>query len=347
MFTQSQLDSQPSFPSTNPPSPVPPGPVPAPAPRQAGDIPDPPLNSAGSSGNKGKAVFEIVTDRIIALLEQGTVPWRADWVRAATQPISFSTGKPYRGINHFLLSMLAHVNGYASPYWLTFNQVRERGGKVRKGEKGSPCFFWKVYDRSDSDQPGEDGAEDSKSKRRFVARYFVVFNVEQCEQLDYPKPALPDPATCGANAIATAEQIVCGYHGPTIETKGLRPCYQPLTDTVQMPERRMFFTPEGYYATLFHELSHSTGHASRLERFTEAPAPFGSADYSREELIAELGAAFLCSEAGIAPPVIENQAAYLAGWLKALKADRRAIVVAAAQAERAADLILNRIPQED
>jgi antirestriction protein ArdC len=113
-----------------------------------------------------------------------------------------------------------------------------------------------------------------------------------------------------------------------------------MRDTVVMPARELFFSPEGYYATLFHEMTHSTGHKSRLDRKVEAPAPFGSPDYSREELVAELGASFLCSEAGIAPPVIENQAAYLAGWLKVLKADKRAIVVAAAQAEKAADYIL-------
>jgi antirestriction protein ArdC len=258
--------------------------------------------------------------------------------------MSLATGKHYRGINHFLLSMISQMSGYPSPYWLTFKQVGERGGKVRKGQKGSPCFFWKVYDAGGGDR-NEDTATDGK--KRFVARYYTVFNVAQCDGLEFPQPALPDPTTSGANPIAEAERIVAGYHGPSIETKGLRPCYLPLTDTVEMPERNMFFSPEGYYATLFHECVHSTGHVSRLGRIVESPAPFGSADYSREELVAELGAAFLCSEAGIAPPVLENQAAYLAGWLKVLKTDRRAIVVAAAQAEKAADLILNRALQED
>jgi antirestriction protein ArdC len=335
-------NSQPTT-TTFPFTPEPLGPVPAPSPHQVGGIPVPPLSAAGGSkarGQKGGTVFDVVTDRIISLMEQGTAPWRASWVSTAGKPISLSTGKPYRGINHFLLSMIAQLTGYTSPYWLTFNQVSERGGKVRKGEKGSPCFFWKVYQGA----PGK-GCEDGDSgttegNKRFVARYYTVFNVEQCEGLEYPKPVLPDPEKSGATPIEKAESIVNGYKGPTLETKGSQPCYAPMRDTVVMPARELFFSPEGYYATLFHEMTHSTGHKSRLDRKVEAPAPFGSKDYSREELVAELGASFLCSEAGIAPPVIENQAAYLAGWLKVLKADKRAIVVAAAQAEKAADYIL-------
>lgn len=318
---------------------TPPGPVPAPAPRGAGDIPDPPLSSAAlSKTNQHSSVFSIVTDKIVDLLEQGTAPWRSSWIRAARKPVSLATGKPYRGINRFLLALISETSGYVSPYWLTFRQVSERGGHVRKGEKGSPCFFWKVYGGEDDDATVDRDTE-TQGKKRFVARYYTVFNIEQCDGLDRPADTSPMPDIA---PLDKAEAITGGYQGPTIEHKGLRPCYVPATDRVLMPERSKFFSAEGYYATLFHELVHSTGHASRLDRDIENPAPFGSEDYSREELVAELGAAFLCSEAGISPPVIENQAAYLAGWLKALKDDRRAIVVAAAQAEKAADLILGR-----
>jgi len=138
MFSQPQHIAQPSPISAQLAGTVPPGPVPAPAPRCAGGIPAPPLDSAGSCAKRrGASVFEVVTDRIVSLLEQGTVPWRADWVRAAARPVSLATGKTYRGINRFLLAMISQLTGYASPYWLTFHQVRERGGKVRKGEKGS------------------------------------------------------------------------------------------------------------------------------------------------------------------------------------------------------------------
>ena len=167
------------------------------------------------------------------------------------------------------------------------------------------------------------------TSKRFVARYYTVFNVEQCDGLEYPKPVLPDLATSGATPIEKAEKIVSGYHGPTIELKGTQPCYIQVSDTVMMPARERFFSAEAFYSAMFHEMIHSTGLKGRLDRNMENPAPFGSPDYSREELIAELGASFLCSEAGIAPPVIENQA-------------RRAIVVAAAHAEKAADYILGR-----
>ena len=328
-------------PTTNPitQAPEPLGPVPAPSPHQAGGIPDPPLSAACiGKPQKGGSVFDAVTERIIALLEEGTAPWRADWVRAANKPVSLSTGKPYRGINRFLLSMISQMVGYSSPHWLTFNQVRERGGTVRKGEKGCPCFFWKVY-RGNAGASDSEGV-DSDDNKRFVARYYTVFNVGQCDGLDYPSPIVPDPATSGVTPIEKAEQIVSGYQGPALETSGLQPRYVPPTDTVVMPSREMFFNPEGYYAALFHELIHSTGIKGRLDRKLDSPAPFGSPDYSREELVAELGASFLCTEAGIAPAVIENQAAYLAGWLQVLRADKRAIVVAAAQAEKAADYIL-------
>jgi antirestriction protein ArdC len=285
-----------------------------------------------------------VTDKIIDLLEHGTAPWRSDWIRAARKPVSLATGKPYRGINHFLLALISEMNGYASPHWLTFRQVAERGGHVRKGEKGSPCFFWKVYGGNDDDEATKDDAEKCQGKKRFVARYYTVFNIEQCDGLDRPAATLPMPDIA---PVERAEAIVRGYQGPTVEHKGLLPCYMPALDRILMPERSKFFSAEGYYATLFHELVHATAHASRLDRDVESPAPFGSEDYSREELVAELGAAFLCSEAGISPPVIENQAAYLAGWLKALKDDRRAIVVAAAQAEKAVDLILGHNAASD
>ncbi len=241
MFSQPQHIAQPSPISAQLAGAVSPGACSGPCPPLRGGHSRPaPRLRRGCAKRRGASVFEVVTDRIISLLEQGTVPWRADWVRAAAKPVSLATGKPYRGINRFLLAMISQLTGYASPYWLTFNQVRERGGKVRNGEKGSPCFFWKIYECSETnenhaaDQEEEDSARGRFAARYFVARYYTVFNAEQTEGLDYPKPALPDPAASGTNPIATAEQIVAGYRGPTIETKGLRPCYLPLTDTIKM-----------------------------------------------------------------------------------------------------------------
>jgi len=327
---------------------IPPGPVPAPGP-QAGAIPDPPLSTAGSDETAKvhhASPYQIVTDRIAKLLEAGVVPWKASWVKQGYQsPQSFITRKPYRGINRLLLGVMAHVQGYSSPYWLTYRQANELGGHVRKGEKGFPCFFWKVYDGKNSDQEGASTSEPGdKNQKRFVARYYTVFSLHQCEGIELP-PSPPAPLP-NFTPLAACEQIVAGYNGPAIDQGNFDPCYLPLLDRVRVPTPKWFHSSENYYATLFHELGHSTGHASRLGRFSkDEAAPFASREYSKEELVAEMSAAFLCAEAGIAAASINDHAAYIAGWLHALKNDNRLIVVAAAQAEKAADLILGRKPE--
>jgi antirestriction protein ArdC len=326
------------------PDQTPPGPVPAPAPRDAGDIPDPPLSAASSSGDTEtkRTPYNIITDRIIALLEAGVVPWRASWVRQqGHRPQSFVTRKPYRGINHILLAVIGNVEGYSSPYWLTYRQATELGGHVRKGQKGYPCFFWKIYDGKNASSEDEAISTAKDSRKRFVARYYTVFSLDQCEGIELPPPAEPPRSTF--SPIRECDRIVKGYHGPLVDLGNFDPCYLPGRDHVRMPAQQWFDSDEAYYATLFHELGHSTGHPSRLGRFDERTAhPFDSSDYSKEELVAEMTAAFLCAEAGISTGSIDNQAAYVASWLKALKNDSRMIVTAAAQAEKAADLILGR-----
>ena len=312
-------------------------------------IPDPPLSAAVSDGTgdaRHATPYQIVTDRIVALLEAGVVPWKASWVRQGYQPPqSLITRKPYRGINHLLLGVIAHVQGYSSPYWLTYRQANELGGHVRKGEKGCPCFFWKIYDGKDSaegEAPNGDVA--TNGKKRFVARYYTVFSLDQCEGIT-PPPA-PEAPLPDFEPVAACERIVSGYHGPTIDQGNYDPCYLPLLDRVRVPVPKWFHSPDDYYATLFHELGHSTGHPSRLGRFpTEPGAPFASREYSKEELVAELTSAFLCAEAGIASGNMSDQAAYIAGWLHALKNDNRLVVMAAAQAEKAADFLLGRKPE--
>ena len=328
---------------------IPPGPVPAPAPRQAGSIPDPPLSPAGSGPNaegRHASPYQIVTDRIVGLLEAGVVPWKATWVRHGYRlPQSLVTRKPYRGINRLLLGVIAHVQGYSSPYWLTYRQASALDGHVRKGEKGFPCFFWKVLDEKDADQ-GEAPASESpdKDRKRFVARYYTVFSLDQCEGIE-PPPA-PQAPLSSFTPIDLCERFLAGYHGPTIDQGNYDPCYLPMLDRVRVPAPHLFLSPEHYYATLFHELSHSTGHATRLARFSkDEAAPFASSEYSKEELVAELSSAFLCAEAGISAASIDDQAAYISGWLHALKNDNRLIVMAAAQAEKAADFILGRKPE--
>jgi antirestriction protein ArdC len=308
-------------------------------------------SQAASRPSSRQSVYDVVTTRILELLERGTVPWRSGWTRSPVgAPRSASTRKVYRGINHFLLAVAAQAAGYTRSSWITFRQAKELGGSVRKGEKGMPCIFWRVLDdeRDGADTGPDiavDGANGSGGKRRFVLRYYTVFNVHQCDGLP---ASLVESSTSPEREIVPCRAIVSGYLGaPRIEHGLNRASYSPADDKVSMPAAAAFHSTEDYYATLLHELVHSTGHPDRLARFPasgEVP-PFGSADYSREELVAEMGAALLCAEGGIACATIDNQAAYVAGWLKALAEDSRAVVIAAAQAQRAVDLILGRRPE--
>ena len=272
------------------------------------------------------SVYEIVTDRIISQLEAGVIPWRRPWV--AGEPMNFVSKKAYRGINAIVLGM----SDFASPYWVTFKQAKDLGGSVRKGQKGSPVMFWKFPKRAD--------VEAAKAKGEKVpapiVRYYTVFNVAQCDSLEVPA------ATVRADneRIAAAEAIVASMPNRPALTTDTAAWYRPATDTVGMPALASFESTERFYSTLFHELVHATGNASRIGRegVTNATA-FGSEPYAQEELVAELGAAMLSAVAGIENATVDQSAAYVAGWLKALKNDRRMIVYAAQQAQRAADFI--------
>jgi antirestriction protein ArdC len=280
-------------------------------------------------------VYQIVTDKIVGMLEAGVVPWRKPWSSAGL-PRNLVTKKPYRGINHFLLS----ASKYTSPFCLTFKQANELGGSVRRSEQSTVVIFWKIGQKEGS--PQELG--DEETHRRFLLRYYRVFNIEQCDLPQGLMDKLPKVETHEHDPIDEAESIVANMpQRPALETAGAKAFYNLLTDRVTMPARELFITAEEYYATLLHELIHSTGHSTRLARETiiEA-APFGSATYSKEELCAEMGSAFLCAEAGISAAVLENQAAYVAGWLSKLREDRKLLVYAAAQAQKAADFILGR-----
>jgi antirestriction protein ArdC len=274
-------------------------------------------------------VYTIVTDRIVDLLERGTVPWRRPWAGPAQEPKNLQSGRPYRGINVLLLS----AAGFGSPYWLTFKQAKQRGGHVRKGEHGSIVVFykdWRPEDRTD---------DDGRPVVIPVLRYYRVWNVEQCEGIEYPVPDVP---TIDFRPIDRCESVVADMPGrPEIRHGEARAWYRPISDTVNMPRPELFTSAEEYYSALFHELTHATGHKSRLDRPGIANVqPFGSADYSREELVAEMGAAFLCGHCSIETATIDNSAAYIAGWLAKLRSDRKLVVVAAGQAQRAADFIL-------
>lgn len=280
-------------------------------------------------------IRQMVTDQIIAALEAGTVPWRKPWQGGASMPLSMSTNKPYRGVNVWLLGFKASAKGYSSPYWGTYKHITELGGQVRTDEKSTMIVFWKRLIVKD------DKAPDGK-KAIFMLRYYRVFNACQADGLPekyYPEP--PKPFTGDVNDAA--EQIIAGYltdGGPKLR-KAFRDGadYEALTDTVTLPEDGQFLTGAGRYYTTFHELTHSTGHKDRLNR--EGVANFdhhGSGRYAKEELVAEMGSAMLLATVGISTET-ENNAAYIASWLKALRNDSSLVISASAQAQRAVDLI--------
>lgn len=272
------------------------------------------------------SIYAMVTDRIVNLLNQGTVPWHKPWTGGGA-PKSMATGKTYRGINSFILECA----GYASPLWLTIKQVNERGGRVRKGEKGVPVVFWKQWETERRDT--------GEMVRIPLLRYYTVFNAEQCEGLE---GVVPQVQRHEHKPIQEAEQVVASMpKRPEIVHREARAYYSPILDIVNLPSPDLFELAEEYYSAAFHELTHSTGHESRLARRPSTEARhFGDTAYSREELVAEMGAAFLCGHVGIAERTVDNSAAYIGGWLKALRDDKKLVVVAAAQAQRAADFIL-------
>ncbi len=283
-------------------------------------------------------IYAIVTDKIINLLESGVVPWRRPWSSTGMLR-NLVSKKPYRGANFFLLS----ASKYVSPFWLTMRQANELGGHIRKGEESTVVVFWKVDDAKQSTEDLDGEETDGKTRRRFLLRYYRVFNLEQCELPRAVLDKLPKIETHEHDPIEAAERIIAGMpNPPEIQYAGSKAFYSPITDRITLPPRERFTSAEEFYATAMHESVHSSGSEKRLARegICEV-APFGSALYSKEELCAEMGAAFLCAEAGISNAVIDNQAAYVAGWLKKLRDDRKLLIHAAAQAQRAADYILN------
>jgi antirestriction protein ArdC len=282
-------------------------------------------------------VYEVITSRIIKQLESGVAPWHKPWKASGKNglPRNLVSGKEYRGINVWILLS----SGFAAPHWLTFRQARELGGHVRQGEVGFPVVYWKFGKREVQD------GDEIIDKAFVLCRYYTVFNVEQCDGLTI-QPAEPAEDQPQAEPIEACEQVVDDWRGkPVIKHGGDCASYNKVLDSVQMPERTCFDSGEEYYSTLFHELTHSTGHPTRLNRSTLTEFErFGDQDYSREELVAEMGAAFLCGITGVENKTINNSAAYLANWLDALKNDSRMVLVAASQAQKAADLILGINP---
>ena len=278
-------------------------------------------------------IYAAISDRITAELEKGNIPWEKPWVcvgsPSTSLAVSYTTGKPYSLLNQMLL-------GNAGQY-LTFNQVQAVGGTVKKGEKSSMVVFWKWLEVEDEQNPGE------KKEIPFL-RYFNVFHISQCEgvpeKCKQPEALPADPA----EADETAERIIREYlqrEGVKLtHTSGDRAFYRPATDSVTLPEMQQFKNTSEYYSTAFHELTHSTGHAKRLNRL-DMTAFFGSEEYGKEELVAEIGAAALVNRVGLeSASSFRNNVAYVQNWLHAIKKDKRMIVSAAGKAEKAVALIL-------
>jgi antirestriction protein ArdC len=259
------------------------------------------------------------------------VPWKKSWHTVA--PKNVTSGKEYRGVNVLLLQTAPYESGW----WLTFKQAQELGGTVRRGERATPVVYYRAY----GDECTEDTSE--TPRRRFVLRYYSLFAVEQCEGIAAP----PSPARAPFDPIEVCERIVSGYPSPpSIEHGGDVACYVPSLDLVKMPRRESFTSPPEYYSTILHELVHSSGAAHRLARKGIVDhARFASHAYSIEELVAEVGAAFLCAHGAVAPKTIGNSAAYIAHWSRSLRSNERWLVEASSQAARAADLILGRAAQ--
>lgn len=286
-----------------------------------------------SDQNHMSKAYEIITERVVALLEGGTCPWRRPWATMTLAPQNFASGAQYRGINMLLLSSL----GFEVPLFVTFRQVAERGGTIIEGSRGFPVVYWNTFEGGEADVDAE-----GKRRRMPFLRYYTVFNASQVEGL--PFPAVPSRAARAFEPIREAEAIAGGWaRGPKIAHGFTHAAYVPSADRIEMPSPASFDSPEAYYATLFHEMGHATGARRRLDR--PQSGRFGGDAYSREELVAEMCAAFLCARCGIDNSAMPAQAAYLAGWVRALRGDPRMVVSAAGQAQRAANLVLGIAPE--
>lgn len=298
------------------------------------------IHGGGRGENEGKMdVYEIVTKKIVDQLEQGVIPWCKPWAGgAAGMPRNFSSTKPYRGVNVFLLSVTAAAAGFSSPFWVTYKQAAELGGNVRKGEKSlTPVVFYKQIEKSQENSEGE-----IEARGYSLLRYTSVFNTDQCEGLKVPD--LTGAPRHEHQIIEAAQAIVDGMpNRPEINVRtSARAFYSPGHDSVTVPELSQFEKAEMFYSTLFHELGHSTGHSSRVGRDLAAGS-FGNHEYSKEELVAEFCASYLCGVCGIESRTVNNSAAYISGWLSRLndKDSRKWVPWAASQAQKAADYIQN------
>lgn len=282
-----------------------------------------------NNNEKSIDIYALVTNRIIELLEQGTIPWRMPWTERGI-PRNLISKRPYRGINTLLLNSL----DFEHNLFLTWKQIKTVGGSVLKGEKGHFIVFNKMIEKTIEEQGTP------KIDRQFFLRYYKVFNIVQCK--DLPIEFMPKENEAFGQ-IATCDMIVEDMQNrPPILVKGKEAFYSPKEDIINMPPIKSFGNAESYYSVLFHELVHSTGHESRLNRkeITEKIV-YGSEQYSLEELTAEIGACFLKSYSALPIEDLSQNAAYIQNWLQILKNDKRFILKASSRAQKAVEYILN------
>jgi antirestriction protein ArdC len=282
-------------------------------------------------------IYQRITDQIVSELEKGVKPWLQPWNAEhaggrITRPLR-GNGIPYRGINVLMLWSAAMEKGYTAPFWMTFKQAMELNANVRKGERGSQVVYADKILRTETDAAT---GEDSERAIPFMKGY-TVFNVEQIDGLPDQFYAKPLPPLQSVQRIDRAEAFFAAT-GANVVHGGSRACYVPSTDNIHMPCIDFFRDAESYYATRAHETTHWTRHKSRLDR-EFGRKRFGDEGYAMEELVAELGSAFLSADLDLTPEVREDHASYIASWIKVLKNDKRAIFTAASQAQRAADFL--------
>jgi len=272
-------------------------------------------------------IYQEITDSIIAELERGATPWVKPWNAPTSADKNIASGKAYRGINRLLLAMISGIKGYTVPSWGTYDQWQKLGGNVRKGEKAAKIIFWSQAKDKKAEASGED-------KFYQFARAYCVFNVAQVDGIDII--ASEDQPVSDNEKIEACESRIAATQAK-YSIGGDTACYIPSIDSIKMPALNTFQSAEHYYATFFHELTHWTSDKTRCDRDL-SKGRFGNADYAFEELVAELGAAFLCQQHGIAGDL--RHAGYIESWLKCLKSDSRAIFKASALAQQASDFIL-------
>lgn len=277
-------------------------------------------------------IYDAVNKQILAQLEKGNIPWKMPW--KTDFPINLVSKREYEGFNWWSLMLEQMLHGYKSNVWATFNQISQAEGKVKKDEKSTMVVFWKVLEYQSKTRKDKNGKP--AIEKVPLLRYYRVFNLDQTEGITIKAEEYK------VQKNESAEAIIEHYKKQLpIKYGGNRAYYVPKDDYIRIPNREQFHSEDEFYATNFHEMTHSTGHKTRLNRFGEDySAHFGSETYSKEELIAEMGSAYLCARTGILPNTVQNTGAYINSWLKALQNDKTLLVSAGGKAQKAVQFIL-------